>query len=445
MQLVDQQFLYSASDLVKFLACRHLTQLDRERARGELERPPGVDGMLELLGRKGTEHEIAYLETLRGQFGEELVEIKEGPDPSLLDQAVTATKEAMAAGAPLIYQAAFRDGTWIGYADFLRRIDAHSDLGEWSYEPIDTKLARSVKPYFVIQLCLYAELMQSVQGVAPQSLHLALGDQRVESLPLADFRSYFRRMADLFLETVNAEDVETYPDPVPHCERCAWAEPCERRRTDDDHLSLVAGLGGGQTKRLSEQGIDTVHSLAAASTEIRPLRMGAETFERLRGQAALQVAEQESGKLELERLEPVLPGDGPLRGFARLPQPSPGDIFFDIEGDPYFDSESLEYLWGAAILEDGDLVFKAFWGTDRGSEKQAFQQFVDFVFERRQRFPDLHVYHYAPYERTALGRMMGLHGTRENEVDRMLRERHAGRSLSASSPSRCGSLAPATR
>ena len=34
----------------------------------------------------------------------------------------------------------------------------------------------------------------------------------------------------------------------------------------------------------------------------------------------------------------------------------------------------------------------------------------------------MHVYHYAPYEPTALKRLMGRYGTREAEVDRLLRE-----------------------
>jgi uncharacterized protein len=149
-------------------------------------------------------------------------------------------------------------------------------------------------------------LIGSVQGRTPRNLHLLLGDERLESLPFGDFRSYFRRMADLYMRTVRANEIETYPDPVPHCERCAWAEPCEKRRIDDDHLSLVAGLGEVQAKRLNEQGIGT---------------------ERLRGQAALQVAEQESGDLKLERLEPQMPGEGPLRGFARLPPPRRGAMY----------------------------------------------------------------------------------------------------------------------
>ena len=36
-------------------------------------------------------------------------------------------------------------------------------------------------------------------------------------------------------------------------------------------------------------------------------------------------------------------------------------------------------------------------------------------------YPDLHVYHYAPYEPAALKRLMGRYVTREDEIDRMLR------------------------
>jgi uncharacterized protein len=36
-------------------------------------------------------------------------------------------------------------------------------------------------------------------------------------------------------------------------------------------------------------------------------------------------------------------------------------------------------------------------------------------------YPDLHIYHYAPYEPVALKRLMGRYVTRENEIDRLLR------------------------
>ncbi len=91
-----------------------------------------------------------------------------------------------------------------------------------------------------------------------------------------------------------------------------------------------------------------------------------------------------------------------------------------MEGDPFFD-EGLEYLFGGVTIEAGAPRFRAFWATDRVTEKQAFERFIDFTIERLERWPDLHVYHYGTYEATALRRLMGLHATREEEVDRLLR------------------------
>ena len=90
--------------------------------------------------------------------------------------------------------------------------------------------------------------------------------------------------------------------------------------------------------------------------------MGEQTFERLRQQARLQVAQRESGTPSYELLAPELDPDSPRRGFALLPQPSEGDVFFDIEGDPFYE-DGLEYLWGVTYVEDGEPTFRAFWGT----------------------------------------------------------------------------------
>ena len=422
MQLTDERLLLSASDLVDFLACRHLTALEFGRAHGRVDDPPPrAADTADLVARKGEQFEQRHLEALRAEHGDALVEIETGPGYDKLVEASARTQEAMEAGAPVVYQAAFLGGDWMGYVDFLERVASPSKLGDWSYEPADTKLARSLKPYFVIQLCLYADLIDAIQGRRPDHIHVVLGSGERRTLAHADFRSYFARMKGLYLETLANGLDATYPDPVAHCELCKWAEPCEQRRVSDDHLSLVAKLGGAQAAKLQEGGIETVEALAAAEVDARPNGMAAGTFERLRSQASLQTEERQSGQIKLQRLRPEPIGDGPLRGFARMPAPSPGDVFFDIEGDPFYD-EGLEYLWGATYAEDGEPTFKAFWGTDRTGEKTAFEEFVDFVFVRRERFPEMHVYHYAPYERTALARMMGLHGSREDEVDRLLRE-----------------------
>src|SRR5439155_24675621 len=71
--------------------------------------------------------------------------------------------------------------------------------------------------------------------------------------------------------------------------------------------------------------------------------------------------------------------------------------------------------------EGGKPVFKDFWAHDRRQEKLAFEQFVDWIYARFQNDPSMHVYHYASYEITALRRLMGRHGTREREIDELLR------------------------
>jgi RNase_H superfamily len=234
-------------------------------------------------------------------------------------------------------------------------------------------------------------------------------------LRLAEFSAYFRRIRAHFLERLEQGLEGTYPLPVEHCGLCRWSHVCEARWIEDDHLSLVAGMRRDQLVRLERDGVATVAQLAEATDDQMPGRMGAGAYDRLRQQARLQKQEEDSGEHHQELLPPE---EG--RGFALLPAPSEGDVFFDIEGDPFYE-DGLEYLWGVAYWEDGEERFRAFWGKDRAAEKRAFEDFIDFVLERRERYPDMHVYHYAPYEPTALKRLMGLHATREDEVDELLR------------------------
>ncbi len=249
-----------------------------------------------------------------------------------------------------------------------------------------------------------------------------LGSGERKTLALADFAAYYRRLRRLFEAELSDGLSASYPDPVPHCGLCRWSDVCDERRRSDDHLSLVARITRAQTAKLAARGVSTVAELAELGADGRPPGIGEVSFERLRQQARLQVAQRESGAPSYELLEPPLEQtDGARRGFALLPRPSEGDVFFDIEGDPFYE-DGLEYLWGVSHVDDGKECFTAFWGRDRAEEKKAFEAFVDFVIARRERYPDMHVYHYAPYEPTVLKRLMGLHATREDEVDRLLRQ-----------------------
>ena len=239
---------------------------------------------------------------------------------------------------------------WRGHSDFLHRVERPSALGAFSYEVADTKLARRVKPYFLLQLCFYSELVEAIQGVAPEWMHVVLGTRETQSFRVAEFAAYYRSVKHGFEDVVGAAPPaseslslglsSTYPEPVEHCGLCRWEEHCVARREADDHLSLVARIQRSQRTRLVERGITTVTQLAAAEPADRPPRIGTATFESLRAQARLQLEQRSSGELRYELLTPEEDC-----GFAHLPKPSEGDVFFDMEGDPFFD-DGLEYLFG---------------------------------------------------------------------------------------------------
>jgi predicted RecB family nuclease len=416
MQLLGEQLILSASDLNNFLACPHLTTLDLAQAHSELEVKPARGADAELLARKGDEFEERYLDALKRE-GREVVEIPEsdGSQASLL-AAVALTEAALRGGAEIVYQATFlRDGLR-GHADFLFRVDRPSELGEFSYEVADTKLARRAKPYFVLQLCFYSEMLAAVQGVEPERIHVILGDGERRTFRLAEFSAYFRQVRAAFLAALADGERSTYPEPVAHCQICRWRMVCDARREADDHLSLVANITARQRELLTGAGVET---LAALGGNGPPAVRGidSDVLARLHEQASLQLAARESGENHYELRAPQ-----EAKGFARMPRPSDGDVFFDIEGDPLFDDGGLEYLFGFVTADGEAPEFTAIWGRDRGEEKRALEEFVDFVTERRKQFGDLHIYHYNHYEVTALKRIAGAHGTREEDLDQLLRD-----------------------
>ncbi len=416
MQLRGGQTVLAATDLAGHLACRHLTSLDRAVAEGRRSAPAWRDPALELLAERGRAHEKAYVEHLRSR-GLALEDL-DGLDE---EQAHARTIQAARSGADVIVQASLRSGRWRGRADLLLKVPEPSLALPWSYEVADAKLASETRGGTILQLCLYADLVGEIQGRPADRMRVIKPGSEFEEevFRFADFQAYYRRVRASLERTVDASPAETYPEPVPHCDICRWFRECDARRRADDHLSLVANMSRAHADELRRQGMRTRTVFADAAQPLRepPKRGTREAFEHLHGQARVQVRGHREGRPVTELL-PCEPG----RGFARLPEPSSGDVFFDLEGDPLFDQGGFEYLFGFAWREpSGASAYRGIWALDRREEKAAFEAFVDFVMERWRAHPGLHVYHYAPYEPSALKRLMARHGTREEEVSRLLR------------------------
>jgi uncharacterized protein len=446
MQLIGGRTVFSATDLVGFLACEHLTALELAAAARLVERPMRPDPELDVLVERGLQHEQRYLADLEAA-GRKVTRLP--VDTTIEDRgerlhrAAAETEAAIRRGDDVIYQATFFDGRWLGHADFLLRVDKASGLGAWSYEIVDTKLARHTRPSALLQICSYVDQLTRIQGLEPEWMHVALGGsaRTVERYRVADFMAYYRVARGRLEEKVATAvpvypPTATYPEPVDHCDFCRWDEPCRNQRRANDDLSLVAGIATRQRQALKARGIATRRGLAGLELPLVPPLDDTrpQTLERVHLQARIQVQGEDSGHMEHELIPPSRLKDGslePKRGLLALPEPRPGDLFFDIEGDPYALDDGVDYLFG--VLEPGlpdaggKPTFHAFWARDQegtitlAAEKAAFARLMDLFMDRRAKDPTIHIYHYAPYEPTALGRLMGRHGIRESDVDELLR------------------------
>lgn len=417
MQKVGSSLRLSASDLVGYLNCHHLTHLDSQVAHGTLKKPPIWDPSLEVLWERGAIHERSYVQHLRDS-GREMVEIE---GVGITSAQVEKTLDAMRAGADVIIQGAFLQGEWSGRTDVLLRVAAPSRFGDWSYEVVDTKLARETKGGTVLQLCLYSDLLANVQGRAPEYMHVvtpASGFIPI-SYRVAAYAAYYRQVRTAFAQSLaTSAGPPTYPNPKDHCDICRWRMACDSKRRSDDHLSLVAGISATQMAEFARHNVTTLTSLARLPVPLpwKPERGLQQSYERSREQARVQLEGRVAGRPIFETLPLV-----EHAGLYRLPEPSPGDIFLDLEADPFVGDEGLEYLFGYVTIDGDTPSCTAEWAFTRDQEKQAFEHFVDFVMARWAKHPNLHIYHYAPYEPGALKRLMGRYATREDEIDRMLR------------------------
>jgi len=411
--------MFSATDIASFLACRHTATLARAESKNEITKPVFKNQSVDLLRQLGLEHEKRYLRELAEKDGLAITQIDVN---RRWEDAVAETVRALREGVDAVYQATFLDGQWGGRSDFLVRVSKPSDLGKWSYEVVETKLARSTKSTALVQLCFYSELLARIQGVEPQWMHVVLGGAaNPEPFQVQRYIAYFRKVRSEFEQSWKL-DTKTYPEPTEHCDVCSWFPVCDDRRRKDDHLSLVAGISSNQRKALVGCGVTTVADLARLALSPMPKveRIGDTALLRICEQARLQVQGREIGDVIYELIEDAEEG----MGLAVLPLPSPADLFLDLEANPYVFDDGLEYLIGMATLpakSGGEPMYESLWALTRSEEKKAFEAFIAKVVEQWRKNPKMHIYHYAPYEPTAIKRLAGRHGTCVDEVDELLR------------------------
>src|SRR5262245_34233327 len=257
MKAISGEIRLSASDLSNHLACHHLTSLDLAVSLGARPAPAWHSPDARVLQERGMAHEDAYLAHLEAQ-GVSVLNLRDIGDA---EQALAETRAAMERGVEAIAQATLANGRWFGRSDVLRRVERASSLGGWSYEVYDCKLACETKAATILQLSLYSELLESIQGVLPESMFVVPPGVafQPEQYRVLDFAAYYRFVKARLEKAIeqNRNGIATSAEPCAHCEICRWWQECDGEWRKQDHLSLVAGISRLQREQLSDWQVTT--------------------------------------------------------------------------------------------------------------------------------------------------------------------------------------------
>ena len=418
----------SASDLTLASGCEFafLRVLDVRLGLASKDDIPPDDDMLVRAGQLGDVHERRRLDRYREEHGDGLIAFdRPGRTPEEIRAAAARTHEALLAGAPVIFQGVLFDETeptrpFVGYVDFFVR------QPDGRYRIVDTKLARKVKVTALLQLAAYHEQLERLGVPVDDEVELILGDDTSELRHIDDIRPVFRRRRARMHDIIDAHLADgaavVWGDERWSVDgRCKY---CEGPAAEADDLITVAGMRLTYREQLRAAGITTLTQLAATSPLPDECAVPARAFERLRLQAELQASAAGASGGDPHAPPPVVVTDP--RPIAGLPAPSPGDLFFDFEGDPMHAEVQpdgsqrwgLDYLFGWV---DADERFDVLWAHEQADEAEALRAFLEMVRRRRAEHPGMHIHHYAAYEKAHLFSIAARHGVGEDEVDDLLR------------------------
>ena len=377
---------------------------------------PEVQALDDLLFKAGHEHEQVLIARLEAE-NKQVARLEGGQSEADYE----ATRAAMRSGADYIWQASMHNDEMRGSADLLERIDKPSALGDWSYIPIECKLSSHSKPIYLVQACAYCELLTPILGQRPEQFKLYLGGAQLKPYRSSEFWSWYQRLRQRYREFRAGFDPNQEPDDAPG-DHGPWEPHIQKRLERARDLILVAGMRQSQRNKLRAAGISSIDDLASCTEDQRVAGLDSAMFARLREQARMQIAT--ASRNDDRPAFKVRPQAQQAKGLDMLPAPDAGDIWFDMEGFPDpVSGKKLEYLFGACYRDEaGKLQFADWWAHSSEEEKTAFDGFVQWVQQRRECHPDLHVYHYASYEKTALGKLASRHQIHQAEIDQWLRD-----------------------
>ena len=305
-----------------------------------------------------------------------------------LADAAPATVAAARAGADVIYQGTFFDGRFLGFCDFLvREGDRMSGVRHQTRPP--------VKVTALLQLAAYADALCGRQASPRRRrAHLLLGDGSDSRTPAGRHSSRCTARRDTARRILDERRRRAIPvqwgDPrYTACGACATCAPRSRRT---ETCCSSPGCGRARAQRLIGGGVTTIDALADRADPVTACAR--RTLDGPPAQAALADAPGALGRPRCSRSSTRRPSPA-------LPQPDPGDIFFDFEGDPLWAEAGSHRSGGSSTCSAADRTHRRRPSARSGPtiprrERRALLRFPRLRRRTPRRdHPAMHVYHYA--------------------------------------------------
>ncbi len=388
----------TATDIANYVRCARRSYLD---VHGDPAKKLPPSAFLQLLWEGGRVHEDDVI----GRWA--AVPVPAGTLP----ERAAKTVQLMEKGVPAIYHGLLQTNDLVGEPDLLVRLDGYvSRYGLYAYIPVDVKNGNAFtdaantkpKPVYAVQLCVYAELLMTVQGMLPPVGRIIDRDGIEQAYDLAAFFPEYERLRDEFLE-VRSGSRETRSGWKSACTACEWQKHCWEELKAADDLTTVDGLGESYRERLWTIGIKTASDLAAAD----PATLA--TVKGIKGARATiwtrKARVQKSGE--------------PLRLASWTPPDVAVEVSYDVED---FTFEPFVYLHGLLVRGAGGNAYTAseFTEHDFGqfqpvcaaagdTEVEVWARFLAKIEELEQLGP-MAVYVYSHHEKSVLKRLAELYG-----------------------------------
>lgn len=271
----DGRIIYAPSDLVTYLESPFASWMQRLYVEGASGIQPDEESAdLKLIQDQGNLHEEKHLQKLKNR-DLDVVEIAQ-----FGENAAKETVAAIEDRSEAVFQARLSRDDFSGMADFVV-LGEPDEAGERHYQVQDTKLASNAKPYHLLQLCCYAEMLEQITCSLPGTIAVILGNGDVKSFRTAGFFAYYQRVKQRFLELMAGFNPGAEPPiPAPRANHGRWQSYADEWLNDRDHLVRVAGITAGQIKKLGMGGIATLEGLATTQAQSIP-KLNTETFAKL--------------------------------------------------------------------------------------------------------------------------------------------------------------------